>query len=513
MTLRKRSERIEAPRGSGNTILLDTVSEGSLEVPQVPGHATLSSSFTNSSITLVASNPSLGGDSKAIHAKLIADVASILELHDSPAGFNTPADVVQRCIDLFIQYMFPNTPIAHERTLRAGAALFLPGYHSTNLDAIEPPADTLNLTFEKNFTLITALCGFVASVMPENLLVRGKALAGPFLHSSKAMLRIYEESDLEQPDSTSLAIRIWLSGALQNWTGKTGAAWHHHMEASLLALRLRLYEEASIRRDSAIESRLLRANFWLLYQSDKSAACLENRASVLSEGLFESDLTLLEHCDDDEPLLGPATCTAQGSLERNILVGFHLKVRIWSAAAAVITEMKSYIRSQKRPRRALSGEESEATRISELNIRFTTLVFNLPMSLQHPDTISTDNEPVGVCQKTCLWVLRSNIMTTYHCLKLVILQKCIENDMLGVLGLAQLPLSGTLRKLEIVQDFINELLAVPFTCYKVQGEAGVSPRCRCEQCVFYLMRRDSRSNAFGVLALLCLSWPRTPKVA
>jgi hypothetical protein len=453
---------------------LASVPQARLSVPQNLESVLVLGSFSNSPRALVAANLSLAHDTSAIHAKLIVDVESVLALDNISADIMTLADVVHSCIDLFLQYMFPNTPIAHERTLRTAAAFFFTAQYPTSPDALAQSADLLDLAFEKSFTLVTALCGFVASVMPESLLPNGKVLASPFLHSSKAMLRCYEESDLEQPDSTSITIRIWLSGASQNSTGKTGAAWHHHMEASLLALRLRLYEEKSVQRDSAIESRLLRANFWLLYLADKSAACLENRAPVLTEGLFESDLTLLEQCDNDESLLDLNENTAQGSLERQIVLGFHLKVRIWAAAADVIAELNAYVRSQKRLKRTLSDDESIITRISELNIVFATLIFALPPGLQRLDTIVTADKSVEAYQKTCLWTLRSNIMTTYHCLKLVILQKCIENDMLGVLGLTGQPLSWTLRKLEIVQDFIKELLAVPFICYKVQGEAGVS---------------------------------------
>jgi hypothetical protein len=433
--------------------------------------------FTDSPTSLAASNLSLGYNSRTIHAQLIDDVTIVLASNVITAGVASPADVVNSCIDLFLQYMFPNTPIAHERTLRTGVALFLPDHYQTRSDTLSKQEESLDLSFEKTFTLITALCGFVSSVMPESLLANGKALATLFLQSSKAMLRCYEQSDLEEVDSTSITIRIWLSGALQNSTGKTGAAWHHHMEASLLALRLRLYDERSVQRDSAVESRLLRANFWLLYLADKSAACFENRASVLSEGLFESDLTLLEHCNTDETLLDVTKDTAHYSLESRILVGFHLKVQIWAAAADVITSIKAYKRTQKQRAKTTSAEESELARISELNIRFITLIFNLPPWLQHLDTIEAVDNAIGSYQKTCLWTLRSNIMTTYHCLKLIILHKCMENDLLGVLGLTGQSISATLRKLEIVQDFINELLAVPFTCYKVQGEAGVSPSC------------------------------------
>jgi len=416
----------------------------------------------------------LGYDSSTIHANLIARVESILALKGSSTNTTATFDVVQSCINLFLQYMFPNTPIAHEGTLRAGASLFLLEHPPAMLKTGYLAHDDSHLTHAKSFTLITALCAFVTSVMPDSLLRRGKLLTVPFLQSSKAMLRLYEEYDLEQPDSSSITIRIWHSGALQNTTGWAGAAWHHHSEASLMALRLHLYDERAVARESAVESRLLRANFWLLYLADKAAEGLENRTSILNERLFESNLTLLEHSEEDEPLLDESRDTAEGGLEERISVGFRLKTRIWAAAAGVITEMKAHVRRRELLGDAMGSQSSEIAHIAELNLRFTALIYELPPWLQLLANIDTTKSSVVAYQAKCLWTLKSNIMTTYHCLRLVILQRCLETDMVEVLGLTRQPLALAMRKLEIVQDFIRELDLVPFLCYKVQGEAGVS---------------------------------------
>ncbi|KAH8755138.1 hypothetical protein F5882DRAFT_367736 [Hyaloscypha sp. PMI_1271] len=415
---------------------------------------------------------SIGYSSNDIHTWLLTSVETVLALGDS-AATTTILDVVQNCIDLFFQYMFPNTPIAHEGILRAAASIFLPENHPTLSGIDILPNSHANTSYAKSFTLTTALCAFVTSVMPESLLPNRNLLASPFLQSSKAMLRLYEDYDLEQPDSTSLTIRIWQSGALQNSTGRREGAWHIHSEASLLALRLRLYDETAVRHDSKAESRLLRMNFWLLYSADKAAAALESRLSVLSETLFEDNLTLLENYDDDEPLLDEAKNSVQGDLERRIAAGFHLKTQVWAAGARVIIEIKALLRLQKRLGWVAEKKDAEIMLISQANIYFSTLIHKLPAWLQRPEIIDNDDAAAATYQKTCFWVQKSNIMTVHHCLKLIILQKCIENDMLEVLGLTRQPLSWAMRKVEIVQDFINELQMVPFICYKVQGEAGV----------------------------------------
>jgi hypothetical protein len=423
--------------------------------------------------SVLVNSLSLGYDADEIHSKLVARVEAVLALEDTNLTTTATFELVDNCINLFLQYMFPNTPVAHERTLRAGASLFLPE-HCLRIPATTEPRDGRKQTSSaKDFTLTSALCAFVMSVMPNSLLPSGKELAGPFLQASRAMFRLYEEHDLEHPDSTSLTIRIWHSSAIQNMTGRAGAAWHYHTEASVLALRLRLYDEQAVRRASAVESRLLRANFWLLYLSDKSAAALENRSSVLGEHLFEDHLTLLEQGGQHEPLLDETKESAQGALEERIVFGFHLKARIWTAAGNLIADIKSYSRRRKHLGSDKSRNDVDAAYMTEANLRFSALTYNLPPWLQNPDSIAAADARVAAYQKTCIWCLRSNIMTTYHCLRLVILQKCIDHDLLEITGLSTQSLSWAMRKVEIVHDFLYELHIVPFLCYQVQGEAGV----------------------------------------
>ncbi|KPI44389.1 uncharacterized protein AB675_8591 [Cyphellophora attinorum] len=424
---------------------------------------------------MLVNSLNLGYDAEEIRSKLVARVVSVVASGDAELSVTAAVDLVNKCIDLFLQYMFPSTPIAHERTLRAGASLFLSEHSLRAPESMRPRDGQDQTSFAKNFTLITALCAFVMSVMPNSLLPIGKELAGPFYQASKAMFRLYEEHDLQHPDSTSLTIRIWYSSAIQNMTGKAGAAWHYHTEASVLALRLRLYDEQAICRPSAVESRLLRANFWLLYQSDKAAVALENRPSILGEHLFEDDLTLLEQGDQHEPLLDETKKLAQGALEQRIVFGFHLKARIWTAAGKLVADIKSYSRWRKQLGSDNTRKDVDAAyrAMIEANLCFSTLTSNLEPWLQDPDSIEAVDPRVAAYQKTSFWCLRSNIMTTYHCLRLVILQKCIDHDLLEIVGLSTQPLSWAIKKVDIVQDFLYELRTVPFLCYKVQGEAGV----------------------------------------
>lgn len=190
--------------------------------------------------------------------------------------------------------------------------------------------------------------------------------------------------------------------------------------------------------------------------------------------MFEDDLTLLEDCDDDESSFEEAKRSPQGDLERCITTGFHLKTRIWAAGASVITKTKALARCRKRPGWLPEDNHAGIMLITQAYIQFSTLIHKLPAWLQRPEMIDSEDAASSAYQKTCFWVQRSNNMTAYQCLRLVILQKCVENDILEILGMTGQPLSCAMRKVEIVQDFINELQTVPFVCYRVQGEAGVS---------------------------------------
>ncbi|KAJ5737236.1 uncharacterized protein N7483_002361 [Penicillium malachiteum] len=384
-------------------------------------------------------------------------------------------NVINICIDLFAQYIFPNSPVAHQPTLRAAASLFREANHPNWMDMSPFSEGNPALYKIKAFTLITALCAFVASIVPDSLLHQPRALSQPFLQSSKAMLRTYEEHDLEYPDSTSLTIRMWLSAASQNTTGKPGATWNYQGEAVMLAQRLRLYDELAVARDTVLESQLLRAIFWALYLSEMATAALENRPVMMHELLFDGELTLLEHGEHEEPLLEESKFN-QGHLQSRLAMGFQLKRRIWSSAADLVVDIKSLKRRQKQGRVAEADARLEVANFMDAYLDFAGLLDSLPPWLRDPDSpvdLVCDDKEVVEYQKTCFWSQRSNITNVFYCTSLVILQKCIENNVPSIMGLDDNPLSWAARKLEIVQNFLQELQRVPFVCLKVQGEAGV----------------------------------------
>ncbi|KAK2686787.1 hypothetical protein QWA68_014969 [Fusarium oxysporum] len=382
----------------------------------------------------------------------------------------TIATCAHKCVDIFMQYLFPNTPIAHEPTLRSAAALF-----DLDGDFLSPEDDeTPSIERLRALTLITALCALVNSAMSQGLFSTSKSLTWLFYNASRATLRLYEEYDLEFPHSTSYHIRMWQSAALQNSTGRDRASWHIHGESILLAVRARLYDEDTISRLPQLEAQLLRVNFWLMYLADKTAAAFEARPSMIPNDYLAEKLTLREQGGQDSLQLDLSRPCNGHSLERRLLTGFHLKRRLWAAAADMICELRLF---PTRNQVFLANTEVDRPDISglvERYLNFVGHVDHLPEWLQSPQRALEGVEAhVAEYQAASFWAQRSNIMSVYHCMKLVILQKCIEMAVPEVVGLNQDPIFWAMQKLETSRDFIREVQMVPFVCFKVQGEPAV----------------------------------------
>ncbi|KAL2802577.1 hypothetical protein BJX63DRAFT_414713 [Aspergillus granulosus] len=429
-----------------------------------------------SSSPSVANSPSIEPPNKPewILRKLIGIIQSIPSL-------GTLESIVSRCIDLYLKFIFPNQPLIHEPTIRASVAIFspeVPAPFERCYNLFTPPQNN-EVALLRAFTLLTALSAFVASVIPDQLLPSPHNLADVFLRASREMLQVYQDYDLENPDSSSLNIRMWHSAALQNTTGKVGASWHSHGEATLLAQRLRLFDEESVRQTPSVEAQLLRSAFWHLYSAERSAEALESRPVVLHEVLFHGELTVLEHTEHDEVLLDVSKEINQGSFEHHLRAGFRVKCRVWTLAARLISAIKAY--SRRRVGRALDVDDHLApgsltvSRLTDAYIDFSNIVDELPETLLSLDS-ATDTSLDGTVssyQRTCFMVQRSNIMTTFHCMRLIALQHCVAHDLVEIMGLSTDTASLAMKKIEIASEFLRELRLVSFVCFKVQGETAV----------------------------------------
>ncbi|KAF7556019.1 hypothetical protein G7Z17_g1692 [Cylindrodendrum hubeiense] len=336
-------------------------------------------------------------------------------------------DIVNDCIDLFMQYMFPSTPIVHETTLRAEASIYFSEISSAVLfGGVDEHERVARI---RPFAVVTALCAAVASVMPQSLFSHGHAVASLFFRASQQILRSYEEYDLEYPDSSSLMIRNLHCTASQHITGKSGVASHLLGQAMLIAQSLHLYTEQSIASHNAVEGQLLRLNFWHLYLSDKAGVCHGTRPCVLHESLFRRKFTLHHRGESFIPLLDAGNPVYANCFEERILVGFSLAVRLWSSVASLLLQMATYDTM-------VDDKEAVITRLSSTYLNFTSIMDDFPV-----------------------WLQISNLMGSPEG---------------RIMGVTDQPLSALMKKTELIQYFVQAMEDIPFVYHQVKGEPSVS---------------------------------------
>ncbi|KAM5372949.1 hypothetical protein ACJZ2D_007286 [Fusarium nematophilum] len=380
------------------------------------------------------------------------------------------SDLVGSCIDLYMQFTFPVCPIVHEKSLRESNVELFSTHSSSSLFRA---GDEQQLVCRmRAFTSLTSICAAVAATIPQTLLPYRHLIVQPFLRASRDMLRIYEDYDLEYPDSSSLIVRMFQSSSLQHTTGKTGAAWSIFSHAALLAQRMRLYNEQDVKRSDPVETQLLRFRFWHLYVSDQAAALMRNRVFVLQESLFDGDMTLDQYGEGGPGLLDKDQPRYQGPFEDRVFSGYQLMRRVWSSAAGLTLSMRNYARYEAcyEP----DVKRAKKMKLTQQFLECASMADELPPWLESLDTFefSKDRDVLGF-QRTFFLVQRSAIMLGLHCFRLVLLQQAIEYGLSDVMGLHHQDLTLAMKKTEIAHQFLVEVSRVPLLCLQVQGEPTV----------------------------------------
>lgn len=394
-----------------------------------------------------------------IRESLIASIESAL-----PS--TRAVDVIQLCIDQYMQYTFPTAPVVHEPTLRTTCLdIFSETAAPTVFAQNEGEDEHENVTRRRSFALLTALCASVTSVMPDYLVPSRHLLTKPFFNASREMLSTFESYDLEHPNSSSLTIRMLHSTALQQMTGKSGAAWHVLGHAGLLAQNLRLFSEEAVQQHEPLESHLLRLNFWQLYAADRTAEVLRARPIVLHQTLFDGDLTLQYYGTQQIPLTDSSRTGYDPSFEEQLLQAFNFFCRVVSSAASLSSSIKNHI---------MSGASVEKSALSQEYIDFGGLLDELPQWLRISSLVnSSEGGLVSKQSQSSFWVQRCTILVTFHCLRLVILQQCLDSGINEGLGLGNRA-SVLVKKIEVIQQFVQTLEDTPFIYLEVKGEPNVS---------------------------------------
>jgi len=317
------------------------------------------------------------------------------------------------------------------------------------------------------FTLITALCAESASMIPTHLFPEGPLIAEAFLTASRNSLLEYLESDMENPNATSVAIRYFHSNCLHA-AGKPRFSWHIFGEAARLAQMMRLYDESSYEGLDSIEAELRRRAFWILYIGDKSAAILNNRPITIHKFNFESGITASYPSEVD--IHHPNSPQIASTETQSIMTGFNFNIRLWQAAADFLLELRLAL-STVNPNKPNILTPEQRSKLDYLYIQFMTCLDSLPAFLQ------LDPGAYGHVEDTASpreYLIQSvNLRVSFHCLKMVITQKfeSIEFSSSNV-GIEQSNRLA-LRKTEIARDMIRAIREPPFWALQVNGESCV----------------------------------------
>ncbi|KAJ6011682.1 hypothetical protein N7499_013345 [Penicillium canescens] len=392
------------------------------------------------------------------------------------APSNTAASITNHCILLYTQYVFGTVPMCHEATLRATVSRFF----ISPLGGVDPSENPVRISrcfaadneqerigILRSLTLLTALCAAVTYVLSESLLPNKHLTAPLFLRAARETLRIYEDYDLQHPDSSSLIIRLFLSSAIQIAKGMQGVAFHILSEAGLIAMRMGLYDESSLEGREPIEETLLRNAFWQLYVCDKTAFVMKARPVTINESLFTTELTLKTHSQSSVLLFEIGRESSGTGLEGCLVEGFHVIRRLWAMAARVIQAMES---NSKRTWDAHADMQACRENIAQLSEAYFDMI-TLTNWTQSPGESSPGVSPDGdQYLPKILQRQRTSYLISLHCIKIFVLNTATQCNMTEVMGLSAEPLMLAMRQIELAQDFLNVLESVPFLHLQAEGE-------------------------------------------
>ncbi|KAI8654438.1 Zn(2)-C6 fungal-type domain-containing protein [Fusarium keratoplasticum] len=380
----------------------------------------------------------------------------------------TPEQSVERCIDLYMQFVFPLLPIICESTLRSQATLNLPSF----TDGILSPLSALTpdmIAAIRTYSLTASLCAVVAHVRPCEVYPEHDTIGSLFLASSQAMLQPYAGYDISYPTSASLSIRIFQASCYQ-MMGNSCLAWHTIDEATRLAQQMRLHDEHSYDGLDPVEAKLRRNAFWFLYSADRSNSVLKGRKQALGEFNLPGSLTTTFSPDDCPQLLDQVRPENGGHFEENLMTGFQRHRDVWRLGFSVLFDLDLFLATSSRTTGDTGLNDTQMRSLTESYLDFSSVLDDLPEFLQSPAIICETDNGREKHQRRAFWIQRANITLSYHYLRMAILNRFLSANLLGVLGLNDGQTAIDLRKIEIAHELLILIASVPLDALKANGE-------------------------------------------
>ena len=387
-----------------------------------------------------------------------------------------------RCVDLYMQYLFPIMPLVHERTLRLSLVMFsvdsgsiFPCHapHTLSEASLQSSSDPSDLEFCRLFALVTAICAETCIVLPSHILIDGARLANHFLRASRSCLNLQQDDDIESPNSFSVIIRYFHSNSVHAM-GKAKVSWFLLGEAIRLAQAMNLHDEHALENMDSVEAQLRRNIFWQLHTGDKSAALLNNRPFILHEFTMRNNISVSHAPPDGYTLLDTTRPQNAEPYESRLMQSFHLCQNLWSLGAKLLLDfqmLQPFCTSTSPDPPPITDQQSSA--ILDAYVQFLSFTDDMPIWLKEIEETQNVADANQEYQRAGFWIQRINLQVTFQSLSLIILQRFLDLNLLSLLGLSSEPVMIALKKTEIAREMLLAIQTAPFEFLQINGESCV----------------------------------------
>ncbi|KIW64074.1 hypothetical protein PV04_09032 [Phialophora macrospora] len=390
--------------------------------------------------------------------------------------------IVSGCIDIALRDVFPLGPLFHEPSIRQNVPLRRPvlrtdsifwSSHGTGLVRLGNNQAMDDLARLRAYTATTALCASVSFLLPAERVTNVVMVGQAFLQTTREILKLYEDFDVVNPDSSSLVIRLCQASALHT-CARTLVAWQRLDEALRLAEQMRLYDERSYEGLPPLEAQMRRLAFWQLYILDKYASLVEGTPMRMHSFSIGAPITTKIRGEIETPLLVSHVQGECSDLEKQLLAGFYLLQSMWAAAADVSLDLQILGRLCRPGAHTRIAEEANRMNLAETYLRFIAVLDDFPPSLESLEPPSTATDEWTVSSRRSFWLQRSHLLVSYHTLRMIFLQRFADLGLADLVGSRNDRSTLASRKMEIAHDFIIVITSVPFDCLRANGESCVA---------------------------------------
>lgn len=365
--------------------------------------------------TTYASSPAFAGCAPR-DTQIGAIICNLHNAINEIDGSQSLTSLLTDCVESFFANLYPLMPIVHRPDIDT---------------AITQITDRQLQKKAPLLAILTGLCAVTIAVLPKSITSIKAELAVCFYHASRAALNTYLNEDLENPTSTSIAIR-YLYAEYNHTTGKLRSSWHSLGDAIRICQGMRLHNKTSYAHMNDVESELCRRAFLLLFVGDKSASILGNHPVVMGKFALDGDIivTYPRSLGEVDSVTYPELDPVDENLD--ILTGFNLNYELWSSAYTLLLEIELL---RKRfldcPRSESSQQDptlADVSRLTELYLGFQTSLDALPSRLQSHATFFNSTSSFGIQEKAsnnrgikALAIQRVNLQISFQCLRMVVL--------------------------------------------------------------------------------------------